>query len=412
LRARKITFVPPLSDVTAIVGAAPSSLDTAQLLSTTMAQMQDGANLPRVIVTNSHVQVSSGAIVVAPPPRLANAGIVSLSAAGDGPTQLMIVLQSDVDQTVTLRLRSNKFETSSTVSLKAGEPATTFSQLDATGEVIEARIEAPQDSLGADDAAWLIRQPGWPAVTASAAAPAAVARFAEAYRAARPARENQFKVQLAREDESIDGPAVLFSRVNQPLQVDANSIEVLSDLARGIDWPAALSKSAAGPEPDASWRALVRAGGRTIIAERGAPPRRMLVNFWSESFVETADFVVLLGALVDSFATSAGEWTADPIFAPPPTWKLVTSPIERFEPSPGVYRDDAGALHALNCVYAAQPVAANVDALSQLQKIPVVQTAGADLSRYLSTAALLLMLLALAARLTAQRAGETMTIHA
>ena len=232
-----------------------------------------------------------------------------------------------------------------------------------------------------------------------------LARLAEIYSQQCRADESSPVVRVTTDLGDVtgvdDGVVIVATAGEAANPVVADSIEVFSNLGRGVDWSAALRDASIGDEPDSSWHPMVRVGGRTVLAERASPRRQVLVNFWSPTFVRDADFVVLFASILDSFSGGEPRWTSEAVFVPPAPWQLVTVAIEGYEPSPGVYRDETGRLHALNAIDVRLPTVESSDWQSRLAAIPLTAAGGHDVSPWMIVAALVLSLVGLLAfRLT------------
>jgi len=412
LKAASITVVPhsPAADAAMADGSAStlgtlrrSAVETGQSLEAAIAQQLRTSGLPVVVATARAPEPPNSRVIIVPPPmRRGNAGIVSLAAEQSPAPQVMVRVRSDTRQSVTVTVRSGSELVRRAVQVEAHRVERLFFDLPSLDEIIEVRVEASTDLLAADDRGWLVRTASWPRVEVRGTSPGELARLIELYSQQRTGNDASPVVRVSTAGSEMVGGkerAVFVQTTGEPAgNVSTDSIEILSDLGRGVDWAAALRGASIGAEPDASWQPIVRVAGKTVVAQRSAPARQVLVNFWSPTFPREADFVVLFASIFDSFAGGELRWAAEPMFIPPPSWKPVTPAVEGYEPSPGMYRDETGKLHALNAVDITLPTIEPTDWQPRLAAIPRTPVGGRDLALWWITAAILLTMLALLLR--------------
>jgi hypothetical protein len=390
---------------TALFHKPPVPFDTANALEQAIAGELRANELPVVVSTNQSLDRANPRVILIPPfaplPAKPNVGIVH--AAADRSQVMVRVRSARIDKAV-IRARSGNVETSREVAFANTESdeQTTFLELPDTDDTIEIRVAARNDQLAADNVSWLVRQVSWPRIEAGSGLPAELARMIDVYAGKRYARDDTLVVRVVRSNDLIQntqsavivrtngGPELAFGVPSQAV--------VDGEIGRDIDFPAVLQSARIGPEPSAEWKPLVRVGDRTIVAERNSPARQILVNLWSAEFSRRPDFVVLFAQIFDSFAGGPAEWVYDRAFEPPKSWTLLTPPLPNLSPSPGVYRDAGGRLHALNVVDVTIPRVVETDWRRRLEALPGVNVAGRAISPELALAALVLLLAAMVAR--------------
>ena len=366
----------------------PTAVDTRQALRAAVRDEFTAGDRPVVVATDQPIEAEPGRLGVIPPVHSrspgGNVGIVAIGAAAS-PPRLLIRLRASTDvQSVALHAGSAGATIRHTVDrLAAGEEREVILDLPQLGDVVEARVVAPGDVLPADDTAWLVRAWSWPKIEARSAIGRDLARFVEVYAQQRSTDPDAPVVEIS----SPAPPAGRGVWVRPPgdgsVLTGDGEARVTGGIGQELDWREILQDARIGPEPDASWRPIVAVGGRTLLAERTAPERQVLVNFASPALARRADFVVLFGQIFDSFADGAGRapgWSSAAMIEPPPGWVLTTPPVPGLSASPGVYRDSAGRLHALNVGDVRLPTAGDGDWIVPLSSLPAAHVAGRSMA--------------------------------
>ncbi len=412
-----------------------------------------------------------GVIIVPPTMRAANAGIAFLAAADLPAPQVMVTPAFDEStpaipaRSRTLIVKSG--DETHERPIPAGAALPVFIDFTRLGDTVEAILtqhaaghaagdfaghdrNVATDGFPPDDRAWLVRGTIWPWLAAGRGVHAEVARFADVYNGLRhPAAtsgasgeamsrtagdQSSHVVHLLDRIEPAVQPsptdlapasAMVFPVLHSGQRMDTGEIEIISPLGGGIDWRRILEGALCGPEPDASWEPRVRVGGRTVLAERalaldGSPPaRQVLFNFWSEALTSQPEFVVLLGSVADSFGSTSPMLTpaltpaftpafvGESLIVPPAPWQRLTPAIEGYTPSPGIYRDEAGKLRALNSLFH-RPGSGGTAATPEpppaspprvlMESLPITPTAGHPAAAWLTPLALASLVAGLLAR--------------
>jgi hypothetical protein len=299
-------------------------------------------------------------------------GIEAISAVGvntpDGAVEVMVRVSNTSATALSARLRvvgESGAAGESLLELPARGQTDAFVSLTAPGRWLEARIVQPstgiRDAMSLNDAAWLALEAPWASVEAVGDVPASVARLLVVYRGHRPPTEFSPRVLVMRassaeQNRSTDRvilPAVA-SRSKTP--GDASTVATTAPWARPI--AEALSGGRIDqlevfpPPGDESWRAVVTLDGAPVVAERtnAAGRRDVWLGAGGEAFAGTPAFVVVVSAVLDSFAGgAAGTWRASDVsYEQEGDAPLVV--IGAWRPSPGVYTSKDGRITARNAI--------------------------------------------------------------
>ncbi|HSI33414.1 MAG TPA: hypothetical protein VK986_07470, partial [Tepidisphaeraceae bacterium] len=360
----RVRFVPAVSDVSAVVEAgglvsavakAPrTAVDTAAELSAAVRATTGDA----IVLTDRDIGADAARVIVVPAgPVAADAGIERFAARAG---QVMVVTRATAPTTRLLRITSGGRSVERLLALAGGASQAHFVDLPAgTGEApeIEARLlgvdgSAAGDAALANDAAWLVREPSWPAVEERTPLPEEVRRVLGAYRRHRPAGPGGPAVAVARLSAGEGGP-----RASEP------AVVLTDTLAEGYAFPPALPRAVGdhpaivavppgdlaalstgttvGPTPGSEWTTvlvLAPTGNaapvpapRAIVSVRETDGvRQVRINFDSPAFARTPGFVVLWSACLDWVAASAapGEYGAAVLGERPPV------ELKRITPAP------------------------------------------------------------------------------
>ena len=135
-----------------------------------MESMQQAAltqnDSPIVVLSDQKLNISNPRVIqISPKSRPQNVGIVSVAARQFPRPQVMVRVRNQSSLSHgTLMIRSNDVAMSRLVTLPAsGSEKDEFIDLPILGQIIQARIDAPDD-LVADNTVWLVRAHTWPRV--------------------------------------------------------------------------------------------------------------------------------------------------------------------------------------------------------------------------------------------------------
>jgi hypothetical protein len=244
--------------------------------------------------------------------------LVYLAAREVPTTQAMVRVRNESDATsAELAVISGGGEVSNRIKLPSrGAEASYFVDLAAAGDRISAEIFPPAGVSG--DTLEAPRQHSWPVVEGDGLLPAAVRRVIAVYTSLRPAGAESKHIAVTTEGEdatAAEATAFVLPH-GQGVPLPAGSRIDVEDhiLTRGIGWKAAVADSRVSSPRGPGWNALVKAGGKVVVAVREGPVRQIWVGFDPEKFSHRPDFVVMwstvfqwLGDGGDGFAAARSE---------------------------------------------------------------------------------------------------------
>ncbi|MCS7033436.1 MAG: hypothetical protein NZ561_05505, partial [Phycisphaerae bacterium] len=420
LRPRRLILVPEGTLIEApgtgwldqIRDLPPGSLDSGPFVEAAIADGLRRWGEPVVVVTDQSLEVTDRrGLIVAPVEALENLGIMHVAANHRGRPQVLVRVANQQKTAISavVSVATGAETHRRPVELSPGAETDIFVDLNDPGDTISVALD-PVDGLAADHRAWLVRSAAWPTLEPIGPLPAELDRMVQAYAAHRPTGDGCPAVAVVANPEPLkpDRLAVIYAGLGSDVVGDmltSGSVEVSSALGREVDWPALLKGARIGAEPDDSWTALVRAAGKTLLAERASPAKQILVNFRSPAAGRDPAFVVLFTNIFDSFAKSEGQWRAEKIFTPPAGWRRLTDRLSNLQPSPGVYVDSAGTKRALNALGIRASATGEVQWEGMVRFLPRDKSGARDLTPAAAAIAVGLLLVSGMARAAVGREG-------
>jgi len=359
----------------------PTAVDTLSLLEGAVRNALRQPDAIVVLLSDRVIDVNNDRLVrIVPRQRPSNIGIAALYVRAAPAPQAMVRIAAD------RRIVDATLHVSGAAPVRIAAAGNYFVDLDSVRDVVGASL-APSGDIDAADRAWAVRKNAWPALRASALAPAELQRMAAVYMADRPSGENSATVSIEPLNENLasDSPTAQIVTASTPtVSPPAGEVNWQADpVTTGVDWTAAGNDAQiAQVQPGPGWTRLVWIGDRTLVATRTDPARGIWVGFRSATWSSTPDFVIFwtkafdwLGAGNDRYVSAvAGEAGA-------PLW-------------PGLYRRDGRAL-AVNAPPVPTVLAEPTDWQSRLTSLAAVQTCtAADYSCWTLVAAIGCLLIA------------------
>jgi hypothetical protein len=346
-----------LEDWTSLVShLPPTAVDTHAALTPAVAREQLHSDLVVVITDRHAVPIGDRVVHVAPDDVPANVGIAMIAARQSPAAQLMLRLRNDSPLTraqLVVTSGAQRIEREIDLPIRGGE-ADRFVDLPAVENVIHASLEA-QDSLPADNEAWLVRERTWPAIEPRAAIPLGLARMVEVYSQNRPAGAgNSTRVAVVTEEKQLnEGESGVVLRSDAATRSEGMAAPVVVDhpITKNVAWETALKGAAIAPAPQ-GWNPIVSTGAQPIVAVREGDPRRIWVGFHSESFARSTDYVVFWTNVFDWLGQGGERFAAHTVAPLGDEWEPVAlaagAPPEA-KAWPGLYkRKGDGAMRAMN----------------------------------------------------------------
>lgn len=385
--------------VSLVTAAPPTALDTREALIVAVQDQLARGSGRVVVITDQPLPIEDMRLLIVGPAHEAQNVAITHLAAKDRPVpQVMVRLRNESKRAEAhLIIRSDDITQQSTVNLPPmGQSRDYFFDIKSLGETIEARL-VETDDQPADDRRWLVREGSFPRIEVRTSLPPSVARMAEVYGQKRPASANSKPLAIVSSlnDLAEDIPAVVVAGSADSQRLNGPIVAAVHPIAQGVQWSSLPQPVAVAPDAPVGWTPVLTIAGKTAVAIRDGPPRRVWVGFDAAGWSSSVDFVIFWANVFSWAGAGEPRYVGHPLSDDRPDWKLLDPPPMNPRPAdgqwPGLYVSRDGARHALNAPDVVARATASAQGTLVLPELNRTAQGGTSVGRLLLLASLLLI---------------------
>jgi len=374
---------------------APTGTSSRGSLGVAVAQALRSGDDAVFVVSDQPIELSDPRIVrIAPDGAIDEVGIAGLAARESPSSQVMVSVLNQSSQTAA----SLQIGTAGQVERKAihlpprGTSRDYFFSPPELGENIEASVKGMAGDV-AGGRGWLARDARSGAVESHIPLDPAIERMLQVYaRHRHPTAGSPTIAIVSNESDLAAGQrGVVVAQSFDDSGAKAGALEIVDHpVTRGINWGSLPLLPATGDAPP-QFQALVRIGGKPILAVAEAPVRKVWIGFAIDQWSAQTQFVIFWTNVLDWIGQEGTQFTSFPLEEPMLDWQPMTGPAG----FPGIYQRGDGALRAFNTFDSplSRPPASTSDWRERLGAL-AARHAGHSVGGIMAVLALLCLLLA------------------